>query len=265
MALADETRQQRQKLKGKSLKEKLSYFWDYYKIHTIVVIAIAAAAISIVHSIVTNKPSVFAFTALNASIPDDAYDTMYGEITDALGIDTKEQGVTLDLQEYLTPGGDSSQYDIATRQKIFAETAAASLDVMVADQHNFDAYAKNGTFGDLRDYLSDEQMGKYQADLYYVDMKEIEKFQKEMDSPDFMTKPKEDPEDIVKEEMLDGFTMPDPDTMEEPVPLGIVINKTPFNEKYSAYPSVVGIAGIMTNTVNEEYSTEFIDYLYAAK
>ena len=35
MAMKDEVKEQQQKLKGKTAREKLEYFWDYYKVHTI--------------------------------------------------------------------------------------------------------------------------------------------------------------------------------------------------------------------------------------
>ena len=38
----DEVKEQQQKLKGKPFKEKWAYFWEYYKIQTIVVIAVLA-------------------------------------------------------------------------------------------------------------------------------------------------------------------------------------------------------------------------------
>ena len=38
MAMRDEVREQQNKLKGKTFKEKLNYFWDYYKVHTIALV-----------------------------------------------------------------------------------------------------------------------------------------------------------------------------------------------------------------------------------
>ena len=36
----DEIREQHQKMKGKSRKEKFAYFWEYYKVHTLVAILV---------------------------------------------------------------------------------------------------------------------------------------------------------------------------------------------------------------------------------
>ena len=38
----DEVKEQQQKLKGKPFKEKWAYFWEYYKIQTLVAIAVLA-------------------------------------------------------------------------------------------------------------------------------------------------------------------------------------------------------------------------------
>ncbi len=40
----DEVKEQQQKLKGKPFKEKWAYFWEYYKIQTLVAIAALAFA-----------------------------------------------------------------------------------------------------------------------------------------------------------------------------------------------------------------------------
>lgn len=40
----DEVKEQQQKLKGKPFKEKWAYFWEYYKIQTLVIIAVLAFA-----------------------------------------------------------------------------------------------------------------------------------------------------------------------------------------------------------------------------
>ena len=37
----DEVKEQQQKLKGKPFKEKWAYFWEYYKIQTLVIIAVS--------------------------------------------------------------------------------------------------------------------------------------------------------------------------------------------------------------------------------
>ena len=57
MAVRDEIREQRQKLKGQGFKAHWDYFWEYYKIHTIVAVCALIFIITIVRDITGKKPS----------------------------------------------------------------------------------------------------------------------------------------------------------------------------------------------------------------
>ena len=59
MAMRDEVREQQNKLKGKTFKEKLDYFWDYYKVHTIVLVFSIVVISVFVKDIVTSKDNAF--------------------------------------------------------------------------------------------------------------------------------------------------------------------------------------------------------------
>ena len=52
-------------------KEKLAYFWDYYKVHTIAAIAVIAFVIAFISSYRSNKPIAFYAVLLNANTLDD--------------------------------------------------------------------------------------------------------------------------------------------------------------------------------------------------
>ena len=47
----DEVKEQQQKLKGKPFKEKWAYFWEYYKIQTLVIIAVLAFAGNLIYTL----------------------------------------------------------------------------------------------------------------------------------------------------------------------------------------------------------------------
>ena len=49
MAMKDEVKEQQQKLKGKTTREKLEYFWDYYKVHTILALFVVFTQKRAVH------------------------------------------------------------------------------------------------------------------------------------------------------------------------------------------------------------------------
>ncbi len=70
MAMRDEVREQQNKLKGKTFKEKLNYFWDYYKVHTIALVFAIIVISVFVKDIVTNKDNAFSAVILNSYAHD---------------------------------------------------------------------------------------------------------------------------------------------------------------------------------------------------
>ena len=65
MSVHEEIREQQKKLKGQGIKAHLQYFWDYYKIHTIVALAAIIFIVVLVKDVTNNKP--YAFYALLSS------------------------------------------------------------------------------------------------------------------------------------------------------------------------------------------------------
>ena len=73
-------------------KEKLAYFWDYYKIHTIVAIAVIVFVIAFINSYRSNKPIAFYAVMLNADSYGDnaAFANTWSEgFMEYAGIDPK--------------------------------------------------------------------------------------------------------------------------------------------------------------------------------
>ena len=66
MPLMDEFREEREALKHGTWKEKLSYFFDYYKWHVVVTIAAIIFIVSITYQIVTRKDTAFYAAMVNA-------------------------------------------------------------------------------------------------------------------------------------------------------------------------------------------------------
>lgn len=61
----DEIREQHQKMKGKSRKEKFAYFWEYYKVHTLVAILVLILGGSMIYSIATQKDIIMEAAFVN--------------------------------------------------------------------------------------------------------------------------------------------------------------------------------------------------------
>ncbi len=179
MSVAEEIRAEHKKLKGKGFKAHFSYFMTYYKWPTVAVIAVLVIGISLIRSILSNKPAAVNAMFLNGSNTDLTYSTDWieNDFIQYAGIDTGKYSVTIDTSSYITPGGAQSQVEAATSMKIMAYSAAKDLDVLTSDPYNFHNYARSGMFTDLRDVLSEEQIEKYSPYFYYIDGKEIEEYE----------------------------------------------------------------------------------------
>ena len=66
MSVHEEIREQQKKLKDQSFKAKLEYFWEYYKVHTLVVICVLIFAYMLIHDVLTSKPYGFYAIMLNS-------------------------------------------------------------------------------------------------------------------------------------------------------------------------------------------------------
>ena len=118
MAMHDEIREQQKKLKGKTFREKLGYFWDYYKVHTLVAIAVLVIGGGLIHDIVTAKEEAFSATLLNAYGGN-----MQHEFQDAFaeyaGIDTEIYDCYIDTSSTLNYNM-TSEADLAIFQRTVA-------------------------------------------------------------------------------------------------------------------------------------------------
>ncbi len=169
-SVMDEIRAQHQKMKGKTPKEKFLYFWDYYRIPTIVAIVIAALVGNLIYTIVTAKDTAFAVVLINGYTDTDTEAYMSGFETFAQ-IDTKEYSTNMEANFTIDPQS-SDQYAMANLQKLMALVAAKELDVIIADEDTLLNYAQAGYFYDLNDVLSQETLAKYEGSFLYYDLPE---------------------------------------------------------------------------------------------
>ena len=116
MAMRDEVREQQNKLKGKTFKEKLNYFWDYYKVHTIALVFAIIVISVFVKDIVTNKDNAFSAVILN-SYAHDTQEGFQADFAAYAGIDTDTYSCLIDTSATFSVGS-MSQYDIAFAQRI---------------------------------------------------------------------------------------------------------------------------------------------------
>lgn len=255
MPVSDDIRKEKEKTKDMSFKGKLSYFWYYYKIHTIVVIAIVAFLCTLIHDITSTKDYAFYAAYFNAGQTFSSEEQMaaFAEYAD---LDTEKYNVYLDNDMYYSLS-DMSETSMAASQKFAALLYAGDVDVAVADEEVFTSYALGETFYDLRTILPDDLMEKYKDQLFYIDYAAIEAYNNEealVSSGD---------DTSYYDGLMQSLENPDdPSIMENPIPVGIYVADTPVLSAAGCYQEdSAPVFGIMQNTKRVETAIQYLRFL----
>ena len=210
-------------MKGKSLKEKFQYFWEYYRVATLVTILVAVFLGNLIYTVATAKDNALYAVFVNGYTDMDTEEYMAG-FDEYAQIDTKNYSTTLETN--FTLSQDSADtYAVANLQKFAAQVAAQEVDVMIADPDTFNQYAENGYLGGLNEFLSEETLSRYSDRLIYANI-------------------------------------PDDDTEEE-VPVGIDIADCALLQETQAYAGYDNVYfGILVNTEHAENAEKFLEYIF---
>lgn len=256
-SLYGEIREQQRKTKDMSLKGKLSYFWDYYKIHTFVVLALIAMTALFIQQYRANKDFAFYAVLLNANpalIDSEAFSNEFAEYAE---IDTEEYRAYID-PSFTYSTTDFSQYSMASMEKLVVMIQAGEIDVIVADTAAFEPQAQNEHFLNLETVLPHDVLAKYKDQLYYTDAATF------------------DLDDSLSSEETDLSALSidhrDPATMQQPIPVGICLpegNKlietgcydylAQNGTTYQGYPSEA-ILGIPATSKHIDAIVKFLEF-----
>lgn len=248
MAVMDEFRKEREAVKNGTPKEKLSYFWNYYKWHVIVSVCVIVCIASFVYQLVTkNDTGLYCVFLNNWAVSEDNTEAYLQGFADFAGIDTSDYDIILDNSLYLNLDTyDENSY--AAVQKIAVLIAASEIDVLAADQETYEYYAYMDYLIDLRTVLSEEQQAAYEPYFFYVDRKVVEAKDEANSNNEDYELPYPDPTQ--------------PQDMEDPVPVGILLDAA--SEEFSqsfAFSSTQAVIGIVCNTTRSEQASAFLDYV----
>ncbi len=292
MAVWDDIKKQHKKVRKKGFKAMASYFWDYYKVPTAVIIVIALFSFYLIRDMASNLPYGFYAMMINSTMHPDG-EVIGEDFAGYAGIDTSSYNVLIDTNQTLSTSSYNT-YDVSTQERIMAITAAGDLDVMIADQSVFEQYARNSYMTDLRDLMSEDELKKYDGYIYYVDgaiLKAIEdgtyeqassentadnESQGSQDDPSVAGSNSAATDETISDEEIsymlgisspssivseDAFVLPDPDSMEDPVPVGIILSDTAFMQSTNTYAGSVPIFGIIGNSSRTDLAIKFLEYL----
>ncbi len=257
--VSDEIRQQHQKMKDMSLKEKITYFWYYYKIHTIIAILVVVIAGNFIYTLATAKDTAFYGIMLNSYML--SREDMEASFCEYADIDLESYECFIDTDSSFSYQS-MSEYDVATNQQIMAMIHAGELDAFVLNDQVFYNFAFNALLHDLRDVFTEEELAKYEGSIYYIDYAKVKEAEEsDLSYEMIMEESAERREATAEDIMAEAETHRNPETMEEPIPVGIYLNDSPFIEKTNSYPEKVPIYGISITSKRPDICKKYLDYL----
>ena len=232
-------------MKDKPPKERMEYFWEYYKLPALSVVLVIVIIISSIVSIANRKEDVLFGELLNCStlVEDVTYMDDFYAVAE---IDASKESISLSTDLSYTDSATGTSYE--THQMLVSIVAAKRADFFISPDYCFHycSYSSSRVLADLRDILDTETLEKLSDRLYYIDgdvLEQIRNYNNTMTIPELP-----DPHD--------------PESMADPIPVAIDISDcTEFQETY--YPVNHSLyLGIAINAPHVETTLQFIDYLF---
>lgn len=248
MPLMDEFREEREAIKQKSFKEKVSYFFDYYKWHVIGGVALTAFAISLIHSFLTHRDWAFYGAFINA-YQTPAYDAFREDFAARADIDLKEFDVQFDTSMYVTDN-THDQSTLDTMERLTVYIAAGDVNVMAGGLSIINQYAYNGFFQDLRQILPQDLQEQLEPYYYYADTTLMAEINAQQESGTMTSTPRY-PSDPANAE-----------SMTEPVPVGLYIQDCPRIQEAFIFQDSEIVLSTINNTSDIDAVVKFLRFIY---
>lgn len=247
MTIKDELKASRESLKGAPFKKKLSYFWDYYKWHTIGTAAVIVLIIAFIAIGTSNRETLFYGIFLNSMAYEDQIEVFGDDYVTDCGLDAEKYEAVIDVTLYMDEESLDSGLNTSI-QKLSVFSATSQMDVLGGPLSAMNICIYDSYFYDLRTVLSEEQQESFEPYFLYVDEAIVE----EKRAAETSSKTYE-------------FTYPDPTKPEEmasPVPVAIDVSSSEkLQQLYEDNDEMLAI-GIAIGTERMEQAVDFIEYLF---
>lgn len=245
MTIREAQKEQRKSIKNRSAKEQFSFFWEYYGIKTICLLAAIATLLAFVIGMITKKD--YAFTGVFfGALPQPSAENYLAEYGQYAGLDPSDCEISvqchLDIQmdQQITP-------EIYQSMETFtAMVAAKSVDCFAGNRDIFLYYAYMEYAVDLRTVLTPQELDALAPYLHYIDGSLI----------------------LQQENANEGYTdaymqRPDstkPEIMEDPIPVGISLDAAADAFRASYQMKDNAVIGICVNSEQSENALAFLRY-----
>lgn len=250
MAAMDEFRKEREAIKNATLKQKLSYFWDYYKWYVVIPLIIIIMVGNTIYHKLTDPETILNGVLLNCYNMEkqDATLEFMESFYEAHDIDTKEYKADFNTTLSYSTDENAASSNYSTMQVLMAWTGAGTLDFLTGNLDAMVDLSYRSYFVDLTSVLTEEQIKQYEPYFLYMDEAVIEKRSEAFD----------------KGEDTESIPVPDatkPETMEKPIPVMIDMSQSgKLTEVYGDSGNALTF-GIVANAPNTDMVLNFIDFL----
>jgi hypothetical protein len=139
-------------------RDRLGYFWVYYKILVILIVIGLIMVINFLHASLTEQPSVLNVMMLDIHAKVTS-EKLQQEFIHAASINEKKEKVTISVDQLL--GDGSSSYQMGILAKLYSEIGMNQLDVVSMRKDDFANYVKSDMFLDLREVFTPEELSEF--------------------------------------------------------------------------------------------------------
>lgn len=224
-------------------RQRITFFWDYYKLPTLILICVIAFGVYAIHGAVTKKDTLMHVSLVNMTWAESMEETLNTGYLAYIDGNLKKQEIAIDSGLFMSLDESNLYYQTTygTRAKILAQLEVRDLDIMLMDQEGFDICSASSYLLDLGAFLQENDPELY-AQLSDRLTENI---------------------CIVEDNSSEGYSSSDPEytAVTEEHPYGLLVSDLPCLQSETA-PDTVYL-GIAATCERSEEVISYIRYLFS--
>ena len=191
MAVMDEFREKREKIRTASAKEKWKYFTDYYLVWTLIGLAVMTVSIAFLYSVLSQKEDALYVSLVNFAPLDSAENRVEKAFSELALDDIRHSKITIDTSESIVAGmreddmeqenaddpslSEIMKYSYEDEQKLATLAMTGSMDMMITGEDVFMKYAMQEYIVGLDQVMDSERLKQFEdaGRVLYIDKKPV--------------------------------------------------------------------------------------------
>lgn len=153
--------------KNMSTKEKIEYFWMYYKLHFIAVVAVILIVIYFANIALTSTDNVLDVMLIDSHAQGDP-EELSKAYMETREIDDSKYDVQISTS-LMFDDTTTGTYSMTSKTKFITDVASELLDVCGMLKDDFMDYDDSQMWLDLRDYLTENELSNIENELVETD------------------------------------------------------------------------------------------------